>query len=199
DASNPAALPALGGAGGDGGDGGNGTGLLGSGGPGGAGGDGSNPDGLPALGGAGGLGGTFGAHGVVGEPGALTRVPPAGGAQAQTVGTDNPGIEIQPISTTGTWLTNSDGQVVMLHGFSQMVKVPPFEPSQDGFSNSDAALLQADGFNVVRLGIFWAAIEPEPGVFNQAYLASVAQTVQMLADHHIYVLLGGADEDSYSA
>ncbi|MGH3561491.1 MAG: glycoside hydrolase family 5 protein, partial [Mycobacterium sp.] len=76
--------------------------------------------------------------------------------------------------------------------------MPPFEPSGDGFSDDDAAFLAANGFNVVRVGIFWAAIEPEPGVFNDAYLASVAQTVQMLARHGIVSLLDMA-QDSYSS
>ncbi len=173
-----------GGAGGAGGDGGNGTSLFGSGGDGGNGGGGSDLGGLPALGGAGGHGGLFGSHGAVGDYGTLSGLT-SGGTAA-------------PIETTGSWLTNSDGQVVILHGVNEVSKVAPFEPSTNGFSNDDAAFLAANGFNTVRLGVIWSAAEPEPGVFNDAYLASIAQTVQTLANHGIVSVLD-MHQDAYSS
>jgi endoglycosylceramidase len=172
-----------GGAGGNGGDGGSGTGLFGIGGEGGDGGNGSDTAGLPALGGAGGNGGLLGDHGAVGHYGMLAGQPPS-------ASTD--------ISTTGSWLTNSAGQVVISHGLYEVDKVPPFEPSATGFGDDDAAFLTANGFNVVQLGIIWAAVEPEPGVFNDAYLASIAQTVQTLASHGIYTMLN-MHQDLYSS
>ncbi|HET9875791.1 MAG TPA: cellulase family glycosylhydrolase, partial [Mycobacterium sp.] len=165
--------------GGHGGDGGSATGLFGNGGDGGNGGDsgiGGASTALPALGGAGGNGGfLFGDHGAVGHHGTLTDAPPIAG---------DSGLE-----TTGSWFTDSDGRVVVLHGINQNYKVPPYEPSADGFGDDDAAFLAANGFNAVRLGFAWEAVEPEPGVFDDAYLASVAQTVQTLADHGIVSLL----------
>ncbi len=172
-----------GGAGGNGGDGGSSTSLFGSGGDGGNGGDGSNPAGLAALGGAGGHGGPFGNHGAVGDYGAVTGGAPGGSA---------------PIETTGSWLTNSDGQVVILHGLNEVYKVAPFEPSADGFGDDDAAFLAANGFNAVRLGVIWSALEPAPGVFDDAYLASIAQTVQTLAHHGIVSILD-LHQDAYSS
>ncbi len=94
-----------------------------------------------------------------------------------------------PLGTTGDSFTNSDGQVVLLHGFGEVVKIPPYEPSATGFSDDDAAFLQENGFNVVRLGVDWAALEPEPGVFDTTYLASIEQTVQTLGQHGIYSIL----------
>jgi endoglycosylceramidase len=164
-----------GGPGGHGGDGGDALGLLSSGGAGGAAGDGVGAYGLPALGGAGGDGGTLGHHGAVGAAGMLPGGPPTNSATT--------------LSTAGDWFINSDGQVVTLHGFNEVLKVPPNAPVAGGFSDDDAAFLAANGFNAVRVGIFWSAIEPQPGVFNDAYLASIQQTVQTLADHHIYAIL----------
>lgn len=169
-----------------GGDGGAG-GLFGDGGAGGAG-DGSDSSGLPALGGAGGNGGLLGTHGAVGQYGTLTDATD----QMQTAGT------LLPLNTTGSWMTNSDGQVVLLHGLNEVVKVAPNEPSAVGFSDEDAAFLAANGFNVVRLGVIWSAVEPEPGVYNDAYLASIDQTVQMLASHGIYAELD-FHQDLYSS
>jgi endoglycosylceramidase len=168
-----------GGAGGDGGDGGAAVGsLFGIGGDGGNAGDGTTADGLPALGGAGGNGSElFGDHGMVGDYGTL----PGGSSEAS--GT------LLPLGTTGESITNSDGQVVILHGFGEVVKVPPYEPSATGFGDADAAFLQENGFNVVRLGVDWAALEPEPGVFDTSYLDSIEQTVQTLGQHGIYSIL----------
>ncbi|WP_293060063.1 cellulase family glycosylhydrolase, partial [Mycobacterium sp.] len=74
----------------------------------------------------------------------------------------------------------------------------PYEPSGEGFGLQDAAFLAANGFNVVRLGVQWAGVEPEPGVIDYAYLASIAQTVQTLEDHGIYVVLD-MHQDNYSS
>jgi endoglycosylceramidase len=168
-----------GGAGANGGDGGAGGSFLGDGGDGGNAGAGSTPDGLPALGGAGGNAGVLGLHGMVGNFGT-----------GATSGSD-------AIGTTGSWLTNSDGQVVMLHGLNEVYKIPPGEPSASGFSDDDAAFLAANGFNAVRLGIIWSDLEPQPGVFNPAYLASIEQTVQTLGNHGIHSILD-FHQDAYS-
>lgn len=165
--------------GGAGGRGGSGRTLLSTGGDGGAGGDsgvGGTATRLPALGGAGGNAGLFGNHGLVGLSGAGGTVPMADGP-------------LLPVSTTGTWLTNSDGQVLIAHGLNEVYKLPPYEPAASGFSADDAAFLAANGFNAVRVGVIWAAVEPEPGVIDTAYLDSIRQTVQMLADHGIYSLI----------
>ncbi|HEU4361208.1 MAG TPA: cellulase family glycosylhydrolase [Mycobacterium sp.] len=122
--------------------------------------------------------------------GASTAAPPA-----PTAAVDGPAL---PISTTGSWITNSAGQAVILHGLYEVDKVPPFEPSAIGFGDDDAAFLAANGFNVVQLGILWAGVEPEPGVFDDAYLASIAQTVQTLASHGIYTVLN-MHQDLYSS
>jgi endoglycosylceramidase len=174
--------------GGRGGDGGNGAQLLGSGGDGGAGGNsgvGGNSTGLPALGGAGGNAGFLGSHGAVGQFG-------TGAAVQDSTGS------LMPISTTDTWLTNGAGQIVLLHGLNETYKEAPFEPSASGFSDDDAAFLAANGFNVVRLGVIWAGVEPEPGVYDTAYIKSIQKTVQTLASHGIYTVLD-FHQDEYSA
>jgi endoglycosylceramidase len=168
-----------GGAGAAGGDGGAGGSFMGIGGDGGNAGDGSTPDGLPALGGAGGNAGVLGIHGMVGDHGT-----------GATSGSDS-------IGTTGNWLTNSDGQVVLLHGLNEVYKIPPGEPSASGFSDDDAAFLAANGFNAVRLGVIWADLEPQPGVFDTAYLNSIEQTVQTLGNHGIHSILD-FHQDAYS-
>ncbi|MGV0624768.1 cellulase family glycosylhydrolase [Mycolicibacter minnesotensis] len=173
-----------GGAGAVGGDGGAGGWLIGDGGNGGDAGDGATLAGLPALGGVGGVAGLIsGTHGAVGQFGALP-----GGIT---------GTVAAPVEVNNGWLTNSDGQVVLLRGLNQVYKIPPYAPSADGFGEDDAAFLAANGFNVVRLGVIWAGVQPEPGVIDYDYLASIEETVEILARHKILVVLD-MHQDLYS-
>ncbi len=94
-----------------------------------------------------------------------------------------------PIGHAGTWLIDANGRAVVLHGLNQVYKVPPYEPSADGFGDDDAAFLAANGFNAMRVGVIWEAVEPQPGVYDDNYLASIAQTVQTLAAHGVLSLL----------
>ena len=175
-----------GGVGGVGGDGGNGTGIFDNGGDGGDAGDGADSGVLPALGGAGGNSGDFGSHGAAGEYGTVA------GESSSDDGT------LLAIGTSGTSLVNSDGQDVLLHGTNLVVKVSPYEPTAEGFDSADAQFLAANGFNVVRLGIDWAALEPEPGDFNTAYLQSIESTVQTLGQAGVYSILD-LHQDDYSS
>jgi endoglycosylceramidase len=79
--------------------------------------------------------------------------------------------------------------VVILHGVSMVYKVPPYAPAAAGFGANDAAFLAAHGFNSVRLGALWVGVEPRPGQYDNAYLARIDTTVDMLGRHGIYSLL----------
>jgi endoglycosylceramidase len=93
------------------------------------------------------------------------------------------------IGHVGRWLVDGTGRVVFFHGFNMVNKVAPYEPSVVGFGNDDATFLQDHGFNVIRLGVLYSGVEPEPGQFDAAYVSSIRRTVEVLADHHIYTLL----------
>lgn len=43
--------------------------------------------------------------------------------------------------------------------------------------------------NFVRLGVMWQAVETEPGVFNETYLAEVDNLVRRLGKRGIYTLV----------
>lgn len=179
--------------GGNGGDGGSATALFGAGGRGGDAGDsgvGGSPTGphpLPALGGAGGNPGLLGTHGAVGHYGSGVPL-------------DKPitwDTSYGPITVTGQWLTDSDGRVVMMHGINEVYKSPPYTPEAGGFTAADAAYLAAHGVNMVRVGVLWAGVEPQPGVYDYEYLASIERTVQLLAQYNIVSLLD-MHQDVYS-
>jgi endoglycosylceramidase len=75
------------------------------------------------------------------------------------------------------------------HGVNLVYKLPPYEPSVTGFGEDDAAFLASEGFNSVRLGVIYKAVEPKPGVYDDNYLAQIAQTVTLLERHGIAPLL----------
>lgn len=95
----------------------------------------------------------------------------------------------------GRWLVDRQGRVVILHGVGVMDYSPPNLPAAMGFGETDAAFLAAHGFNLARVGMNWSGIEPQPGVFDEAYLKSILRTVRTLADHHIYTLLDWHQDD----
>ena len=118
-------------------------------------------------------------------------------------------------SPGGPYLYDSQGRVVLMHGVNVVYKHAPYIAYPDpgkpwNFDATDAAKMQQLGFNVVRLGIEWQALEPGSGGPNQAqvctpgapgnahewnravaerYLSHVAATVKLLARYGIYTLL----------
>ena len=89
----------------------------------------------------------------------------------------------------GRWLTDRFGRIVILHGVNMVDKLPPYDPASLGFGADDATLLQSAGFNTVRLGVILKAIEPTKGHFDEAYLASIQRTADMLGRHGMRVVL----------
>jgi endoglycosylceramidase len=123
----------------------------------------------------------------------------------------------------GAFLRDRYGRVVILHGVNAVYKHPPYElydaPGKPwDFSAADAAKIASLGFDVVRLGIVWAGLEPgkagsnnpaicTPGKPDEpthldtsvldAYLARVKRTVDLLGRYHVYTLLD-MHQDLYS-
>jgi endoglycosylceramidase len=84
---------------------------------------------------------------------------------------------------------DSAGRVVFFHGMNVVYKVPPYYPPANVFGSSDADFLAAHGFDIVRLGVIWAGLEPSPGHFDDTYLDNIAQIVSLLQSRGIAVLL----------
>ncbi len=58
--------------------------------------------------------------------------------------------------------------------------------------------LAEKGFNIVRLGMTWDAVEPEPGKYNDEFLDGVRRIMDMCEKYSIYVYLD-MHQDLYSA
>lgn len=101
-------------------------------------------------------------------------------------GADGP---IPPLHGEGRWFTDAAGRVVLLHGFNQVSKSAPYYPAAFGFGEDDAAFLVSEGFNAIRLGVDFRGLMPQPGEVSEEYIENIAASVDVLAEHEIFVLL----------
>ncbi|MCU1429296.1 MAG: endoglycoceramidase [Actinomycetia bacterium] len=115
----------------------------------------------------------------------LAGMPTAGGTGSPS---GNPQQDAL-IRRQGRWFVDTRGRVVDMRGVNFVQKFPPIAPEAVGFGDDDAAFLAREGFNLVRLGVVFGSVMPQPGAIDDAYVAAIARTTHVLARHHIYVLL----------
>jgi len=107
---------------------------------------------------------------------------------AQTANLVYAASEPSLLGTSGTWIINADQEVVLLRG----VNYPGYECTNRPKVHSEAnyRLFASMGFNVVRLPISWALLEPRPGVFDASYLTRyVSRDVEWARKYGLYVIL----------
>ena len=121
---------------------------------------------------------------VTSGAGAVVVAPAASASEASSVV-----LPATPVGHAGRWITDADGRVLTVAGVNMVNKLTPYTPAADGFDDADAAFLAANGLSAVRVGVIWKALEPEPGVFDDSYLASIESTVNTLGSHGIVSLL----------
>lgn len=106
-------------------------------------------------------------------------------AQAEST---TPAVADRP-DTVGRWIVDGQGRAVLPVGINLVNKKAPYTPQAIGFDEEDAAFLKAQGFDSVRLGINWAAVEPQPGQYDDAYLDKISESIRMLHRHGISTLV----------
>ena len=79
-----------------------------------------------------------------------------------------------PLRHAGRWITDAHGRVVIVHGINMVYKLPPYSPAAVGFGDDDAVFLARSGFNVVRVGVIWKAVEPRPAAYDDGYLSAIS-------------------------
>jgi endoglycosylceramidase len=103
------------------------------------------------------------------------------------------------VHVEGRTLVDELGRQIMLRGINAggRAKLPPHLPWEGSFDEADFADklgrymdFPADwGMNVLRLTVFWEAIEPVRGEYNENYLNFVKQQVQAAAERGLYVFI----------
>lgn len=94
-----------------------------------------------------------------------------------------------PVTHHGRWLVDAQGRVVIFHGINVAMKEKPYTPQAQGFTEADAAMLAQEGFSTVRVWVFWSAIEPSPGVWDDSSLVALRQFVGWLHEYGISTTL----------
>ncbi|MBR8535875.1 cellulase family glycosylhydrolase [Carboxylicivirga sediminis] len=88
----------------------------------------------------------------------------------------------------GTEFIDQHGRQVLLNGVNLVNKKPEEgyigPEKEDAFKN-----FRKWGFNVIRLGVIWDGLEPQPGVFNEAYLQKIDEQIQWAKDNNLFVFL----------
>jgi len=99
------------------------------------------------------------------------------------------------IDSANRMFVDQEGRQVIFHGVNVVYKVDPYIPETDTFdpedslSDLDIANLKKWGFNNVRLGVMWEAVEREQGVYDDAYLDKIETLINKLGAAGIYTLV----------
>ena len=103
----------------------------------------------------------------------------------------------QFITTKDGRFLDAKGRQIILHGVNIVDKSR--ERNYLSWHGQDEfARMREWGFNCIRLGIFWDAVEPEPGRYDDEYLAGVDKRIQWAKENGIYVLMD-MHQDLFSA
>ena len=93
------------------------------------------------------------------------------------------------VFVNGTVIRDETGRRLILKGanLSNISKKPPYFPQW--CTKQDLLLLKERGFNSIRLLIFWLAVEPTKGVFDDAYLDMIEEKIGWATEAGLYVIL----------
>ena len=108
------------------------------------------------------------------------------------------------IDSTKSFILDNEGRYSVFHGVNVIIKLPPYLPDLDKFDpmNSlnteyDLKTMKKMGFNMVRLGVIWEAVERQPGVYDMEYLQKVEEIINTLGKNGIYTMVD-AHQDAFS-
>ena len=104
--------------------------------------------------------------------------------------------ETSPLTVRDGAIRDASGRQVFLWGINLGEKSSA-AGHRSWHRPEDFANLRRWGMNAVRLLIFWSAVEPEPGRYDEAYLQSVDERIGWARDAGLYVILD-MHQDLYS-
>ena len=111
----------------------------------------------------------------------LTKHPRAVVAAVVLAATVPAAAVARPLSHAGRWITDAQGRVVVLNGANMVPGSHLDLPVEVGLGEDDARFLAAHGLDAVRMGLFYAGVEPEPGRFDEGYIDDHVRLQRALA------------------
>lgn len=89
---------------------------------------------------------------------------------------------------------DAQGRFMVLRGVNYNVlgdywQANPAVPTTKSYQVSDLEMMASYGFNCVRLLFSWSKLEPQPGVYDQAYIQSIQTIIEDAAKLDMYVML----------
>lgn len=95
---------------------------------------------------------------------------------------------MERILLKGTRFVNESNKEIILHGVNVLCREAGLGHFYPDFENA-FPFFKRMGFNLLRFGIFWHGIEPQPGVYDETYLNRVKEIVNLAEKYDIYIIL----------
>lgn len=100
------------------------------------------------------------------------------------------------VNTTTQFMIDGVRRSTIFHGVNVVYKVDPYIPTTNDTFDPQLSLNDADienmvewGFNFVRLGVMWEAVERKPGEYDMVYLNKVNDLINKLGSRGIYTMV----------
>lgn len=101
---------------------------------------------------------------------------------------DNDIVIPNKITVSGDTFVDEHGREVVLNGINIVNKNQKEQYIYKGGPEC-YKLLKEQGFNSIRFIIIWDGVEPQPGVYDEAYLAEVDKRIEWAAANDLFVVL----------
>ena len=108
------------------------------------------------------------------------------------------------IDSSKHFILDNNGRYSIFHGVNVVVKLPPYLPNLDQFdpymslnTQYDLETMKRLGFNMVRLGVMWEAVEKQPNIYDYDYLDKIEKIINKLGENGIYTMID-AHEDVFA-
>lgn len=106
---------------------------------------------------------------------------------------DLPALHAEPDPVLGGRIVDARGREVLLRGVNVNALAEYWQgtvlATTFPFGEEDAARMAEIGWSAVRLLLSWSRVEPEPGVYDEAYLTTVDDAIRTLARHGLYAIV----------
>ncbi len=103
-------------------------------------------------------------------------------------------VRSHAVAGSNGFFVDADGREILFRGVNvnslgEYWQFDPDLPTVFPFEPADMDMLASTGLNLVRLVITWSFVEPSPGIYDEAYLSRVADTIDGLWQRKIYTLV----------